>query len=348
MIRAALRDLQWRRRRVAIALVATALVLTIAVVLTGLVAAIYGEADRATYGPGADAWMVASSSAGPFSAGAPFPVSLAASVAVQPGVEQAEAALFSAQAVVLDRPSPLVVYGVEPGGLADPSPASGTLLQAPGDAVVDERSGLEVGDRITLGAVTFDVVATVAGQTMLGGVPVLFGALADVQQALVLGQPVATALLVRGTAGDAPDGLKVMTNEQVRDDAILVLRSVLDSLRLLRLLMWIVAAAIVASVVYLSALERSRDFAVFKATGASTRSIGTGVVLQAVVVAVSSSLVAIGIAALVAPSFPIPVSLPARSVVVVPLVAAAVGAVASLAGIVRVVRAEPALAFVGA
>jgi putative ABC transport system permease protein len=54
MIRAALRDLQWRRRRVVIALVATALVLTVAVVLTGLVAAIYGEADRSTYGTPAD------------------------------------------------------------------------------------------------------------------------------------------------------------------------------------------------------------------------------------------------------------------------------------------------------
>ena len=35
--------------------------------------------------------------------------------------------------------------------------------------------------------------------------------------------------------------------------------------------MWIVAAAIVASMLYVAALERKRDFAVLKALGSSSR-----------------------------------------------------------------------------
>jgi putative ABC transport system permease protein len=100
-------------------------------------------------------------------------------------------------------------------------------------------------------------------------------------------------------------------------------------------------------VVYLSALERSRDFAVFKATGASTGSIGTGVVLQAVVLAITAALLAFVIGAVVAPRFPIPVDLPVRSLLVVMGLAALVGALASTLGLVRVAKAQPALAFGG-
>jgi putative ABC transport system permease protein len=346
VIRAALRDLQWRRRRVAIAVLATALVLTVAVVLTGFVAAIYGEAERSTALVGADRWLVSETAAGPFTNGAPFPAALADEVRRQPSVARAEAMLLAAQAVVLDTPVPLIVLGVEPGGMADPSGAD-TLLVEPGDAIVDERSGLGVGDSVALGDVRFRVAATVTDRTMLGGVPALFAALPDVQRALVVGQPLATAVLTDGVPATIPGGLRMMTNDEVEEDAVLVLSSVLDSLAVLRLLMWVVATAIVASVVYLSALERSRDFAVFKATGASTRSIGTGVVLQAVVMSVIAALVASALGLLVAPSFPIPVSLPLPSLLLVLALAALVGAVASVSGLVRVVRAQPALAFGG-
>jgi putative ABC transport system permease protein len=347
VIRAALRDLQWRRRRVAIAVVATALVLTVAIVLAGLVASISQEADRATDRVGADRWLVSSSSVGPFSNGAPFAAALAEQVAADPGVTAAEPMLFTAQAVDLDGPEPLIVMGVQPGGMADPSTGATSPLATPGHVVVDSRAGLDVGDTVRIGRSDLEVVGTVDGRTMLGGVPVLFASITDVQEALLLGQPLATSILTKGVPTALPDGLKAMTASDVRGDARLVLRRVLDSLAWLRLLMWVVAAAIVASAVYLSALERSRDFAVFKATGASTRSIGVGVVLQAVVLAVGAAALAAGLAGLVAPRFPIPVTLPARSLVVAMALAALVGALASAFGLVRVARAQPALAFGG-
>ena len=328
-------------------MVATSLVLSVAVVLTGLVAAIEHEADRAVEAVGADRWLVDASSVGPFSNGAPFPAALADTVASQAGVTRAEPMLFAAQAVALDGPEPMIVMGVQPGGLADPSAQAAAKLTNPGDAIVDARSGLDVGDTVHIGRSNLRVVATVDGRTMLGGVPVLFASLSDVQDALLLGQPLATSIVVQGTPGAVPDGLKAMTAGEVRDDALLVLRRVLDSLAFLRVLMWLVAGAIVASVVYLSALERSRDFAVFKATGASTASIGGGVVMQAVVLAIGAAVVAGLLASLVAPRFPIPVSVPARSFLVVILVAAVVGSAASTFGLVRVARAEPALAFGG-
>ena len=44
-------------------------------------------------------------------------------------------------------------------------------------------------------------------------------------------------------------------------------------------LLWVVAAMIVGSMIYMSALERTRDFAVFKAVGVPTRSILAGLAI---------------------------------------------------------------------
>ena len=55
-------------------------------------------------------------------------------------------------------------------------------------------------------------------------------------------------------------------------------------------LMWVIAAGIIGLIVYLSAIERIRDFAVFKATGAPNRLIVGGLMLQAVLVAVTAGI----------------------------------------------------------
>ena len=56
-------------------------------------------------------------------------------------------------------------------------------------------------------------------------------------------------------------------------------------------LLWVVAALIVGSMIYMSALERTRDFAVFKAVGVSTSSVLGGLALQAVIIAVVAAAV---------------------------------------------------------
>ena len=55
----------------------------------------------------------------------------------------------------------------------------------------------------------------------------------------------------------------------------------MQSVRLTLYLLWVVAALVIGSVVYLSALERVRDFAVYKATGWTTRDLATGLPEQA-------------------------------------------------------------------
>ena len=86
-------------------------------------------------------------------------------------------------------------------------------------------------------------------------------------------------------------------------------------------LLWIVAALIVGSVIYLSALERVRDFAVFKAVGVSTRSVLGGLALQAVIVAVVAALLGAVLSFVLAPTFPMLVVVPASAFLLLPVIA---------------------------
>jgi putative ABC transport system permease protein len=139
-----------------------------------------------------------------------------------------------------------------------------------------------------------------------------------------------------------------VTNAQAEDDLRRTTKSGSDTVSFLNILLWIVAAGIVASIVYLNALERTRDFAVLKATGSSNRSIVGGLAVQATVLTVLAAVLAIGIAFALKPGFPFPVTLSGGSVAKIVVVAIVVGLLASLVGVRRAVSTDPAIAIGGA
>jgi putative ABC transport system permease protein len=114
---------------------------------------------------------------------------------------------------------------------------------------------------------------------------------------------------------------------------------------LLSILLWAVAALIVGSMVYLSALERQRDFAIFKATGVSTSAILGGLAVQAVAISLVAAIIGGALAAVLAPNFPLPVAIDRTAKLLLPVLAVLVGLLASLSGLRRVVGIDPALAF---
>jgi putative ABC transport system permease protein len=100
--------------------------------------------------------------------------------------------------------------------------------------------------------------------------------------------------------------------------------------------------------VYLSTLERVRDFAVMKAIGVSTRSLRLGLLASALLLAALSAIGGTILAYFLGPRFPMEVDTPAASYATLLLVAVVVGVVAGYIGLRRAVRVDPALAFGGA
>ena len=106
-------------------------------------------------------------------------------------------------------------------------------------------------------------------------------------------------------------------------------------------------AGIIGSVVYLQAMERTRDFAVLKATGSTNRTLVFGLAVQAVLLAVAAAIAAVGLAALLSPTMDMNIEIPSSAYVILPIVAIVVGLLSSLAGLRRAVSVDPALAFGG-
>jgi putative ABC transport system permease protein len=142
--------------------------------------------------------------------------------------------------------------------------------------------------------------------------------------------------------------LKIMSNAEVLEDLRRPLKNATSTIGFLRILLWIIAAGIIGSVLYLQALERTRDFAVFKATGVSSRSLLFGIAMQAIILAALAAAAALLIEWALSPTMDLAVEVPTSAYVALPIVAVVVGLIASLFGLRRAVTVDPALAFGGA
>jgi putative ABC transport system permease protein len=345
---AAWRDLQWRRRRFLIAVSGTALVFAMTLVLAGLSNAFVVEVDRTLHVVGADRWVVEDGATSAFNSSQVLPGSALRQVRASPGVIAADPFIAMHSTMGTHDARNVTMIGTVPGGVASPKVPDGRAPRQDGEVAVSGRLDASIGDHVRIGGKGFVVVGIVPDSSLYGGTANVFLTLHAVQALVFDGLDLSTAIAVRGVPARVPPGTKVVTNGQSRTDLLSVLGAGRQTIDVVAVLLWIVAACIIGSIVYLSALERVRDFAVFKATGTSTRSLMAGLAFQAVVISVLAGLVGSVIAVLMASRFPIPAEIPARAYVLLPIVAIVVGFLASLAGLRRAVTVSPALAFGGA
>jgi hypothetical protein len=146
--------------------------------------------------------------------------------------------------------------------------------------------------------------------TMIGGTPDVWISLAAAQRALFQGEDIVTTIVVQGEPEALPAGLVLMTDEQVEDDSLGPMKDAVSSVNSSKYLMWAVAAVIVAALIYVSALQRARDFAVLKAVGASSMSLFLGLAIQAVLVSLAAAALAIAASGFMLPLYKVPVEVP--------------------------------------
>jgi putative ABC transport system permease protein len=342
---ASLRDLQWRRRRFFIGVVAAGLVFALALVITGISQSFHNEVWRTINTIDADQWVVSQKASGPFTATTLLPATDAADVARQPGVEKASPLMLLRFSVQTSSLHYIGIVGVEPQGVGVPTVRDGRSLRGNGEIVADKTLHVGVGKILTIGGQPFRVVGRTDGVTYFAGQPAVFISLHDAQTLAVDGQPLATAIVVRGHVATPPPGTHVQSNQDVFTDLRRPMKSAGGTIDMMRILLWIVAGGIIGSILYLQAIERTRDFAVFKATGVTGRALASGLAAQAIVLALLATAVAILLSIALAPIMPIRVEIPASAFVLMPVVAIVISVFASLVGLRRAVGVDPALAF---
>ncbi len=348
MLFAALRDMQWRKRRLVIAIISTGLIFGMTLVLTGLANGFHVEAKHTVDSLGVDTFVVKSGSAGPFLGSTPFPDVDLARIAAEPGVVAA-APLGCVGTIMRDGGTTrnVTAFGAPEHGPGMPRVSQGTVPSRPGEVAASSTLGRHIGDTFEVGGHTLRIVGIVPDSTALAKIPNIFLTTEGLRNVAYNGQPMVTSIGIVGTPRALPDGYQTYDREGAIRDLVRPLHVAVTSIKVVAILLWIVAALIVGSVVYLSALERLRDFAVFKAIGTRSRSIMAGLALQALVVSLFAAVVGAVLEQLLAPLFPMIVAVPAGAYLLLPVVAIGIGLLASLAGLKRVVAVDPALAFGG-
>lgn len=348
MLTAALRDLQWRKRRFVIAIIGTGLVFAMTLVLTGLANGFRVEAQRTVDSLGLDAFLIKSGAAGPFVGSSPFPPTELERAARLPAVANAVPMVYGS-ATIPDRGSSrnVNVFGAPDRGPGMPAVSDGRAPTNPGEIAVSSTMRRGLGQDLEIGSRTMRIVGIVDGSTLLARQANVFLTVAGAQQLLFSGQPLISSIGIRGTLDRVPDGYRVVDRAGAVEDLVRPLKGARTSISMMAWLLWVVAALIVGSMIYVSALERIRDFAVFKAVGVSTRSIMAGLALQAVVVALLAALLGAIVSVLLGPLFPMRVDIPTLAFVLLPVIAVVIGLLASVAGLRRAVTVDPAVAFGG-
>lgn len=348
------RDLVFRRRRFLLASLTTAIAFAVSLLLSGVIVAVQQQNRNVVSRFQADGWWVPPGAGGPFTAGPVVAENRVDELAALPGVRRAQGVLLLqttlTSVAATGGPGEVVdvnMVGVPVGGIGTPIVNKGRLVKRSGEVVVDDALHHAVGDRVLIGGKRFRVVGVANGISFLFGVPAMFLSLPDAQKVGAHGERALSAVVTQGLPerGEAPPGLVRYTDEHVLADLNRVVGQGFSAVQTMRVIMLVAALGIVALIIYLSSLERMRDIAVLKATGASSRFVAAGLVVQALFVTVVAAAVAFVVAPFLKPMFPLRLELTARVHFELMVFAVLVGLVASVTGIRRLLSVEPATAF---
>jgi putative ABC transport system permease protein len=345
MWRMVLRDLQWRRRRFVLAGLATALVFAMTLLLTGLTTAVHNEGIRTVERFHADRWLVGDADSGPFTSAPRVPLTLVDEIAATPGVERADPVLFLLDTVDGDPLRDINITALRPDSPSWPAVVSGTSRVGPGQAVVDTGLGFDVGDAISIDGHRLTVVGEARHVSRAFGIPTVFTPLDETRDFALGGAALVSAVAVHGHPSIDPAGTVALDDTAMSDDLARPLARGTDSIRFILILLTVTAAGIVGLIVYLSTLERTGDLAVLRATGSSKAFVAVSLAIQGLILSLVSAIGSVVIAQLLTPVFPLALEVEAASYVQLLVLALVVGALASVAGVWRAVRTDPALAF---
>lgn len=317
-----------------VTVVLMAIVMTLLFIMSGLVNQFHTEPVMATSRAGGELnWIVAEGTGGPFSSPRPVEAEVFADIPGEP-VLMALGAANGERVMLVARSQELAATVI----------SEGRYPQLSGEVLVDETAGFSVGQEIDVGGLPAMVVGLTNDATIFAGVPLAFVTLDFGQEIAAGGSDLVIAHLTDQTPA-LPAGLKLLTPDEVSIDSRGPLDGAIATVTLVRALLWLITLIIIAAIIYIAAIERTRDFAVLKAVGGRTNDLGGSLLAQGVIMTLLAVAIAAVLQVYIAPSFPMRVRLPASAWLTVGGGAALAAAVASAAGVWKVKTTSPAEAF---
>ena len=277
--------MQWRKRRFVIAILSTAIIFAMTLVLTGLANGFRVEADRTVDSLGVDVFLVKAGASGPFVGATPFaPVELRRIAAAQ-GVDAAGPLAYAGGTATLDDSTRNVdIFGAPERGPVCPQFRKAARRQPPWRSRCPARSGGASAMKSRSRHARCASSASWRTQRHWRTYPTSSSPPRVRRNWSMAASRLSHRSVFAARSIKYPTDIEPSTEHGAVEDLLRPLKVAVNSITIVAVLLWVVAALVVGSVIYLSALERLRDFAVFKAIGVPTRSIAGGLALQAVIV----------------------------------------------------------------
>ena len=329
------RDLQYRRWRVLLVVALIAVVIALLFLMNGLIGQFNREPGLAVEQIGGQqSYVVAANSSGPLTTPQAVP---------REAIETIKGSTVFLMGRATSEDQSVMLIGL-PIDAIDPDIASGRLPEKAGEIVVDVSAGYQLDDVVILSRRRNVVVGLMEDSTVFAGLPMAFVPLVTAQQTLLNNQDIVSGALVDADAKIAPT-LRLMSPTEVADDIRDPLNAAIDSVSMVRLLLWAVTGVIIGTTIYVTAAGRVRDIAVLKAVGGRDVLLAGSLIVEAMLIA----LVATGIAAvlqqLARPLFPLTIRIPSATWWQIPAIAVLIALVGALLGVRKVLNTSPVEAF---
>jgi putative ABC transport system permease protein len=372
------RDIRHNLGRFLLTCLGLSLLLGVVMSMIGIYRGLVADALGIARAPAAAIWVVEAKSRGPFAEASRIPGDTREAIARIAGVRDAGSVTYqSVEAQFRDRPLRLYVVGFEPGRPGGPAVLTSgrPITRARFEMIADQRSGLALGDVVTMGRSRFQVVGTTFGQVASGGDPVVYVTLKDSQRLQFDLTPSAQRReQARGAAAGSSDIVNAVVTtliphasaELVADtirrwkhlnalgqdeqEAILS-RSVVEMARrqigLFTSLLLAVSAVIIALIIYTLTIDKLREIATLKLIGAPDRIIVGLIVQQALAMGAIGFGFGLALILAVKDRFPRRVVIEPSDVGILALVILTVCILASGLGVRLALKVDPAKALGG-
>jgi putative ABC transport system permease protein len=374
----ALRDIRHKFGRFLLTCLGLALLLAVVLSMIGIYRGLVDDALSLIRAPAAELWVIEAGTRGPFAEASRMPGDTREMVARVPGVAAAGSLTYQTVETTLHgRTLRLQAVGYEPGRPGGPAAiaAGRAIALRHGEAVVDRRAGIALGDRLHLGRDDYAVVGLTENHVSSGGDPVMFLSLRDAQELQFLPKPstyrrdqargapppaidtinAVVATLVPGTPPEAVAReigrwKHLGTATQAQQESILI-QSVVEKARrqigLFTAILLAVSAVVIALIVYTMTMDKVREIATLKLIGAPDRTIVGLILQQAVAMGTIGFLAGATLIGLVADHFPRRVLLMPGDAALLGLTVLLVCVVASGLGVRLALKVDPAAALLG-
>ncbi|MBD3181678.1 FtsX-like permease family protein [Candidatus Poribacteria bacterium] len=289
-----------------------------------------------------------------------------------------------ARPVINGKETKAVVVGYQKGKLGGPSekdktdpnapfyPIIGRLFQSsqyedyrpmdipPGEVIVDELTGLEIGQNVELAGKPLRVVGKTRGKFFVFDTPLLFMDIRTAQETVLSNVIYVNTVLVKVAEGYNPLQLanEIKERSTVRVDAHtgnqiveIILANYVDEpmkgVQALRIMLWIATGLIVAMITYVTTREKIREIGVLKAIGASDKYVVSLILKQVVIMTLAGIILGIILAYLAAGVFPIMVVVSTSESLLVAVITMAVCLYGGYIAAKRAASVDPMIAFRG-